>query len=496
MTTYQILDTGKSATDSKALSARINSYSKFATAEINSILDTELAHFNSQKELNILDLGCGTGKQSKHLSKLFPNSKIWSIDISNDSIASLQSENFNNINPKCASFDSLEVREILETNKFDIVVSFYAIYYSANIQEIVERIHSSLNKDAKCVLVGFSKDNNKEIIELSKENNIATDNFSSLKICDNLTDITSLKSYDFENKMIFKSSEDFQTYYQNYGLYNESIELEVISQYFARDSFFTWTKSSKIITWSKSRNPSQNSFSDVSELSYFSIEKYQNFLKEILKQNRVIVNFENFFDQPNTKKLLLRHDVDFNISDAHKMAKIESELGIKSTYFILISGNMYNPFSSKNIKLIKDIVSMGHEIGIHYDEPLNEAVSLLEHIIGKPVRAASQHNPTINGTISSGKKLIDAYDKRIFEEFNFTYVSDSGKQWREHNLDSSLGINNLYLLIHPESWFSPSLDIIQMINKYENIENSQITKVYSEFKYENTEYARKRNQTK
>jgi trans-aconitate methyltransferase len=122
MKTYQILETGKSATDSDTLSARINSYSKFATAEINSVLETELSNFDTEKELKILDLGCGTGKQSEYLSEMFPNAKIFSVDISEDSINKLSAKKINNITPICASFDSPLISEILSSHVFDIVV--------------------------------------------------------------------------------------------------------------------------------------------------------------------------------------------------------------------------------------------------------------------------------------------------------------------------------------------------------------------------------------
>ena len=67
------------------------------------------------------------------------------------------------------------------------------------------------------------------------------------------------------------------------------------------------------------------------------------------------------------KFLILRHDVDFSLDYALKLAKKEAKNEIKSTYFILLHGEYYNPFDKKNTKIIKEISNLGHEIGLHYD---------------------------------------------------------------------------------------------------------------------------------
>ena len=44
-----------------------------------------------------------------------------------------------------------------------------------------------------------------------------------------------------------------------------------------------------------------------------------------------------------TPVLLLRHDLDLDLDAGLKMAEIEARLSIKSTYFILLFNNFYNP---------------------------------------------------------------------------------------------------------------------------------------------------------
>ena len=43
--------------------------------------------------------------------------------------------------------------------------------------------------------------------------------------------------------------------------------------------------------------------------------------------------------------LLLRHDVDFSVDYAHAIAKKEFDRAVKSTFFIMLTSNMYNLLS-------------------------------------------------------------------------------------------------------------------------------------------------------
>jgi hypothetical protein len=66
-------------------------------------------------------------------------------------------------------------------------------------------------------------------------------------------------------------------------------------------------------------------------------------------------------------KLLLRHDIDFSVEHAYKLAIIEADLDVRSTFFFMLTSNMYNLMSRRNCDLISDIRDMGHKIAIHFD---------------------------------------------------------------------------------------------------------------------------------
>ena len=72
----------------------------------------------------------------------------------------------------------------------------------------------------------------------------------------------------------------------------------------------------------------------------FSFSEYNQILSGL--KNR----FVNFPDAINKKEfIILRHDVEFTISRALDLAKIELEHSIKSTFFFQVISDAYNPFS-------------------------------------------------------------------------------------------------------------------------------------------------------
>jgi len=62
----------------------------------------------------------------------------------------------------------------------------------------------------------------------------------------------------------------------------------------------------------------------------------------------------------NNKLVVLRHDIDRKFGNALRMAELEHELGIQSTYYFRF------PYTFKP-ELIGKIHDFGHEVGYHYE---------------------------------------------------------------------------------------------------------------------------------
>jgi peptidoglycan/xylan/chitin deacetylase (PgdA/CDA1 family) len=173
----------------------------------------------------------------------------------------------------------------------------------------------------------------------------------------------------------------------------------------------------------------------------------------------------------NWKKrfVLWRHDCDISLNRSLALAKIEADLGLKSTFFLNPHCEFYNLLEHSQQALIHEILGLGHDIGLHFDaafygtaseDDLNRQVeseaSFLESFLGERPVAFSFHNPTsFNLTCEANTYggLLNCYSKRFKTEV--PYCSDSNGYWRFQRLFDVLEEANspcLQVLTHPGWW--------------------------------------------
>ena len=63
------------------------------------------------------------------------------------------------------------------------------------------------------------------------------------------------------------------------------------------------------------------------------------------------------------KYLIIKHDVETNVEKALMLAQIENKFSIRATYYV----QSYLLNDNKNIKVLKEIKNLGHEVTYHYD---------------------------------------------------------------------------------------------------------------------------------
>jgi hypothetical protein len=233
-------------------------------------------------------------------------------------------------------------------------------------------------------------------------------------------------------------------------------------------------------------------------LSRLSRELYLDFLTKAKALGFSFVCFQDFLpgDQALPKRYIaLRHDIDFAPAYSLQMAELEHEAGVKSTFFVLVDGQFYNPLQSEVISQIRRIHSLGHEIGLHFavssavDPDIGKEVAfrlqVLCAIVGVTVRSFSQHDPLKAGfvTVTLPPKhhaCVDA--SHVIRDQDLLYVSDSAMMWRRYTFDTALEENrNLCLLAHPHSWLHPQNDYMAMIREFESREVQAVTNRYDEF---------------
>lgn len=198
----------------------------------------------------------------------------------------------------------------------------------------------------------------------------------------------------------------------------------------------------------------------------FTTAHYREILQSIRASHRTLCFRDvhalgrSIFDIP--KFVIMRHDVEFSIPAALRMAEIEADEGIQATYFLLQTSD-YNPFEEEEAVQIRRILDLGHEIGLHYDAALFERlgvdpaatavaqIQLFETFFRTKIHAMSSHMPMRSGKTFSVPGVIDTYDPMFLTEMK--YISDSTQSWREGVVTENLHkYNHIHLLTHEYIW--------------------------------------------
>ena len=201
----------------------------------------------------------------------------------------------------------------------------------------------------------------------------------------------------------------------------------------------------------------------------FSYAELSRFIS-LLKQTAPVVTFRDA--EAKKKCIILRHDADLNLQSVCRIALIERSLGVRSTVFVMIGADTYNPFSQKSRKILRFLAQNKFEIGLHFDptiypdasdEALQEYVAneatALSGVCGESVQSISLHNPSITGKYPIFEGYINAYAPDFFSPDR--YLSDSlrvypsvdawrGKDPYQFVIDAKKF--PLQVVIHPEHW--------------------------------------------
>lgn len=191
---------------------------------------------------------------------------------------------------------------------------------------------------------------------------------------------------------------------------------------------------------------------------FFSYDGVRDFLSELSKTVDVF-RLSDWAGQPG---VILRHDVDLDVELAVSFAKIELEAGVRSTIFIMTTGETYNPTSKPVRNWLKWLESNGFEIGLHFDPTVydtedevlltslaEQEAAVLEAIVGASVRSISLHNPSVSGKLPLFSGWKNAYDPKIFG--SDIYLSDSRMMMRHdpYTFFASAQVKTMQLLLHP-----------------------------------------------
>ncbi len=203
--------------------------------------------------------------------------------------------------------------------------------------------------------------------------------------------------------------------------------------------------------------------------SFSYYRKILQSLKENYDANYVLSEIPQIFSQIHRPKFIIRHDIHESLIKSLDLAKIEKEYSIRGSFMINVLSPHFNLKQKDNLSIIKQILNLGHEIGlyIHYTSSFvssqnkitpneNEIISqyrYLESLTKRQVSCVSFSKEFSNIPEDSFFicKKVSASSKTLMQEA----LSDS-RDIKEHKKILAK-INNpqkkvLQLLIHPEFW--------------------------------------------
>jgi hypothetical protein len=203
----------------------------------------------------------------------------------------------------------------------------------------------------------------------------------------------------------------------------------------------------------------------------FTHARYREILRAGLTAGYRFAGFEEVLasDASSARACFLRHDCDNDLVAAARMAEIEAEEGVRSTYFLMLRSVMYNVLAPANAPFVRRILAQGHWLGLHFDESVvanepdhrvpalvDKERALLSAEFGCAIDVVSFHQP--GARVLEGRlhlNCINTYDHADMAGVHYT--SDSNLAFRggePAELFASGEHRRLQILFHPEWWTS------------------------------------------
>ena len=174
----------------------------------------------------------------------------------------------------------------------------------------------------------------------------------------------------------------------------------------------------------------------------FTLQQYISFIKILKKKDFSVQTFENFISHPGEKGIVLRHDVDKLPQNSLLFAKMQHAFGIVGTYYFRVVPQSFDE------QIIKEIDSLGHEIGYHYETmdschgSIEKAYDMFCRNLEKfrkivPITTICMHGSPLSKF--DNRDIWKKYDYRklgliaepYFDiDFNkIFYITDTGRRW-------------------------------------------------------------------
>lgn len=205
----------------------------------------------------------------------------------------------------------------------------------------------------------------------------------------------------------------------------------------------------------------------------FTVKKYKELLKALLDQNYSFQTFEDYLRNPEFKVVMLRHDVDDLPENSLRFAQIQHELGIKGVYYFRAVPQSWHE------SVIKEIASMGHEVGYHYETMdtakgnIDEAWNQFKKILEDLRKLVNVSTICMHGSPRSKYDNKDVWKKYDYKSLDLIgepyydidfdkvlYNTDTGRRWDGYKVSVRDKVKSKY-----DFSFHSTDDIIEALNE-------------------------------
>jgi hypothetical protein len=180
----------------------------------------------------------------------------------------------------------------------------------------------------------------------------------------------------------------------------------------------------------------------------FSLDHYRELL-EAAKAGGY--RFAGFDRRPDPGDLVIRHDVDLSLEAAVRMAEVEAEAGVHSTWFLMTRSVFYNLASPEGEWALDRLRDLGGRIAHHALWPNVDLDHRFEPVV-------AWHNPEPEYVTTPIHTALNVMTSPWSDAQHF--LTDSNQNWHSRGREGrcphgelALGtLEWLHLVIHPEIW--------------------------------------------
>jgi len=226
----------------------------------------------------------------------------------------------------------------------------------------------------------------------------------------------------------------------------------------------------------------------------FTPASYRDFLEMLISKGYTIQPYEDFVAAPAERSVISRHDVDARPDKSLEFARLEYSMGIRGTYYFRATNGKFQA------GIIKEIASMGHEIGYHYEDlyqakgDFTKAIRMFEQNLANLRELCPVKTICMDGHTFSKWNNLDLWKDHDYRKYDIIgepyldtdfdkvlYLTDTGRRWNAvrfslydkvktkfpyqdkstfdllRDLESGSLPGQIMITLHPQRWHEGSL---------------------------------------